>query len=77
MAHASKIYHDVYGKWPTGLLPLARSGSLEVDGWKRPLIYQPFDAAKGYGAVISFGRDGRPGGTGEDADLVVRFGAKP
>jgi hypothetical protein len=40
------------------------------------LIYQPFDPAKGYGSVISYGSDGKPGGSGEAADIEVRFGAE-
>jgi hypothetical protein len=84
VSEASKHYHNQYNAWPKSLTDLTNNprnlvffyceGGM-VDGWRRPLLYQPFDPAKGYGAVISYGRDGRPGGSGEDADLEVRFGA--
>ena len=45
-----------------------------VDAWGHALVLQPFDPAKGYGAIISYGRDGRPGGTGADADIEIRWG---
>ncbi|MCX7005757.1 MAG: type II secretion system protein GspG [Kiritimatiellaeota bacterium] len=84
LERASRIYHVEYGQWPVSLagltnnpraIPFIKFDDLGItDYWSHPLIYQPFDAAKGYGAVISYGRDGQPGGTGEDADLEVRFG---
>ena len=38
------------------------------DPWGRPYVYQiPGDRAE-Y-TVLSYGRDGKPGGTGEDADI--------
>jgi hypothetical protein len=43
------------------------------DGWGHPLVYQPFSANSGFGAVISLGKDGRLGGTGPDADLEFKF----
>jgi len=40
------------------------------DPWGRPYVYQiPGDKAD-Y-TVLSYGRDGKPGGTGEDADIGV------
>jgi hypothetical protein len=82
---ASQSFHVEYGIWPKTLSDLTNNpGNLQfisfdgqrgaTDAWDRVYIYQPFDAAKGYGAVISYGRDGKPGGTGADADLEVRFG---
>jgi general secretion pathway protein G len=40
-----------------------------VDPWKKPYIYSNPGKAATY-QVMSFGRDGQPGGTGEDADIV-------
>jgi general secretion pathway protein G len=40
-----------------------------VDPWGRPYIYKA-PGTKGDFDVVSLGRDGRPGGTGEDADIV-------
>lgn len=77
-------YQAEYKSWPSSLVDLTNnsknlnfvifSDQGAVDGWGHALIFQPFDAAKGYGVVISYGRDGKPGGTGADADLEVRFG---
>src|SRR5205085_4242398 len=38
------------------------------DPWGRPYVYR-VPGAKGDFEVISLGRDGKPGGSGEDADL--------
>ncbi len=38
------------------------------DPWGHPYVYQ-IPGTKGDYAVISYGRDGQPGGTGEDADI--------
>ena len=44
--------------------------SVPNDPWGRPYVYQiPGDKAE-Y-TVLSYGRDGKPGGTGEDADIGV------
>lgn len=60
-----------------GFLTYARTFSLATgDGWLHPLVYKPFDPSVGYGSVISYGRDGQPGGTGADTDIEVRFGEK-
>ncbi len=85
VSEASKHYHAEYHAWPKSLADLTNNpknlvffscGGVIVDGWGRPLIYQPFDPTKGYGSVISNGRDGKPGGSGEAADIEVRFGAE-
>ena len=46
------------------------------DAWGNPIRFKPYDASLGYGSVLSYGCDGRPGGKGEDADIEVRFGAR-
>ena len=49
--------------------PYVRRGELPADPWGRPYIYR---AAPGGGfELVSYGRDGEPGGTGEDRDIVV------
>jgi general secretion pathway protein G len=40
-----------------------------IDPWKKPYIYSNPGKASAY-EVMSFGRDGQPGGTGEDADIM-------
>jgi len=58
-----------------GFLTYARTFLLATgDGWQHPLVYKPFDPSVGYGSVTSYGRDGKPGGVGQDADIEVRFG---
>ncbi|WP_233832782.1 type II secretion system major pseudopilin GspG [Paraburkholderia sp. ZP32-5] len=39
-----------------------------LDPWGHPYVYQ-VPGTKGDYAIISYGRDGQPGGSGEDADL--------
>jgi hypothetical protein len=53
------------------VLPV-RKGYLNctTDGWGRPLIYVTED--KGF-TLTSLGKDGVPGGSGEDADVVRKY----
>ena len=39
-----------------------------IDPWNDPYGYEPPTGERGY-RVFSFGRDGQPGGTGDDADI--------
>jgi Type II secretion system (T2SS), protein G len=70
------------GKWPDSLEKLRgfRAGfnnSDTQDGWGRDLTIVPFNSSLGYGEVVSYGRDGKPGGTGLNKDLSVRFPTAP
>jgi general secretion pathway protein G len=83
---ASVIYESYYGEWPTTLRDLDHNRSNIVfitwgqtgakDGWERPIEFHPYTPSRGYGRVVSLGRDGRPGGEGLDADLEETFGRK-
>ena len=42
--------------------------SAPPDPWGRPYVYRA-PGANGEFELVSFGRDGKPGGTGEDADI--------
>ena len=42
--------------------------SVPLDPWQHPFIYQ-FPAPNGEFNVLSYGKDGKPGGVGENADL--------
>jgi len=42
--------------------------SVPLDPWQHPFIYQ-FPAANGEFNVLSYGKDGKPGGVGDNADL--------
>ena len=44
--------------------------ALPDDPWGRPYVYR-IPGEKAEFEVVSYGRDGKPGGTGEDADLGV------
>jgi general secretion pathway protein G len=44
--------------------------SLPSDPWGRPYVYRS-PGSKGEFEIVSFGRDGKPGGNGEDADIGV------
>jgi hypothetical protein len=77
-------YKAQYGKWPTNLTQLigfrpeltdwAKDAWGKGDNvWGRYVILIPYNESLGYGEVVSYGRDGKPGGTGLDRDLIVRF----
>jgi general secretion pathway protein G len=85
VAEGTRSYQLHYGFWPTGLAdlyPAQNSNHIAFlpsgqwttnDAWGRPLIYTPFDGVLGHGTVVSLGRDGTRGGTGEDADIEQGF----
>lgn len=45
--------------------------AVPVDPWGRPYIYRGSSAAGDF-EIQSMGKDGRPGGSGDDADIVYR-----
>ncbi|WP_223635162.1 type II secretion system protein GspG [Corallococcus sp. EGB] len=67
-----KAYHRLMGSFPSqeqGFTPLIESKVIDappLDPWGHPYVYRMVGKT---GAVLSFGSDGRPGGTGEAADL--------
>ncbi len=67
-----KSHHRLMGHFPSkeeGFTPLIQARLLErvpVDPWGHPYVYWMNGQA---GAVVSYGADGKPGGTGPDADL--------
>ena len=44
--------------------------SVPSDPWGRPYLYR-IPGAKGDFEVVSYGRDGKPGGAGDDADIGI------
>jgi general secretion pathway protein G len=42
--------------------------ALPPDPWGRPYVYRPAD--NGSVVIISYGKDGQPGGSGENADIT-------
>jgi len=61
--------------WPSSLDRLMPHllGEPPIDPWGRPLIYDPKPGGQGY-LLQCLGSDGRPGGAGEAADLLVEDG---
>ena len=71
-------YKAQYGSWPSSLPQLQawQPGLVDTygkDAWGHVIILVPYDESLGYGQLIGYGHDGKPGGTGDDRDLVVRF----
>lgn len=78
-------YHLQYGFWPAELaelypehnsnhvafIPMGQSTTNDAGG--HPLVYTAFDRVLGHGSVVSLGRDGKRGGSGEDADIEQKF----
>ena len=55
------------GHWPESLNAVGHrfsSGAAPKDYWRRSFLYEPGHS------IRSLGRDGRPGGIGEDADVI-------
>ncbi len=68
------LFAEKNGKLPQQLSDLpVREGYLNrtTDEWGRPLIYEIDDA--GIITLGSFGRDGKSGGSGDDADIFHRY----
>lgn len=42
-----------------------------LDPWGNPYVYKPAEDGSGY-ALSSYGKDGRPGGEGDAADIAVQ-----
>lgn len=51
-------------------LPEQYNSSLK-DGWGRNIIYKKYD--DGTVELVSYGKDGIPGGTGSNEDIVFKF----
>jgi hypothetical protein len=78
IAEACEEYKSDYGKWPTNItqLDFKFGGSPAKDAWGNNIIFVPYAGALDYGQLISYGRDGKPGGSGLNRDWVLRFPMK-
>ena len=86
VAASCTAYQAYFGEWPSSLFELERNRSNvvfiawgkagSIDGWGRPIQFHPFNPSVGHGSAVSFGRDGRLGGAGLDADIEITFGEK-
>jgi len=79
IAQALKLYRLQHGKYPTsgeGINALVQAGkngkrymdTLPKDGWNNPFVYLS-PGVHGDFDILSHGGDGRPGGSGFDADI--------
>lgn len=71
-------YEAENGRWPNSLSELQKGPPVYpseycTDAWGRMVIFVPFTNSPGYGKAISYGSDGKPGGTGLDRDFEIRF----
>jgi hypothetical protein len=78
IANACDDYKTFNGRWPKSLSelqtgPPSCASASWTDGWGRTVIFVPYSHALGYGKVISYGRDGKPGGIGLDGDIEIRY----
>ena len=82
---AASEAHRFQGAWPASIQQLLarpdKAGNMAGflkggtnDSWGHPIIFEPFDAARGYGRIISYGADGRPGGRGSGRDIILHYG---
>ena len=74
MFNQVNAFHSKSNRWPANLEEVIKFAHLGtnylVDGWGRALVYVPADYRSGkQGTVTSYGRDGVPGGDGDDADV--------
>jgi hypothetical protein len=65
--------HDSLPKSPRDLPEMPGKGSENQDAWGREIL---MSFADGKATLTSLGRDGKPGGTGEDADMSGVFPLK-
>ena len=81
-AEVCERYKAQYTVWPTNLAQLAEGRPefgepLDKDAWGCQIVFIPYSPVLGYGSLLSYGRDGKPGGTGPDRDLEIRFPTFP
>jgi hypothetical protein len=82
VAEGCDKYYKTNGVWPNSLETLHAfridlNDPWTKDAWGRDVILVPYNVSLGYGEILSLGRDGQPGGSGVDRDLVVRFPTEP
>jgi hypothetical protein len=79
---AATNYFNRIGRWPQSAQELVSNsagiifiypGPPWADAWGNPVIFTPFSRVHGSGSILSYGRDGKPGGTGTDADIEMKF----
>lgn len=80
---ASRQYKSEFGSWPAsftdltnnvkGLVFIEWGNRGPVDPWGNKIIYLPFNQEAGCGLTVSWGADGKPRGTKQDRDRIVKI----
>ena len=80
IAVASQQFKTNSNVWPRSLTELTRDPPYIIfktlppaDAWGNPILYVPYNTNAGCGVAISWGADGKPGGTKQNRDRVVPF----
>jgi len=71
------IYLTKHHRFPASLDELPKRdgyANRTTDGWHRPLLYRIEE--ENFITLFSLGKDGKPGGTGEDADIQRTYRTK-
>ena len=74
-------YNQKYGTWPSNInqLRMFRPDLNEhsKDAFGKDILLTPYNAALGYGTLISYGSDLKPGGVlKQEQDIEIRFPSK-
>jgi general secretion pathway protein G len=86
ISQAATLFEMNFGRWPKDLAELTvneknivyiERGDFERDAWGHKFVFEAADSKHGYCRILSFGRDGKPGGSSYDADLELRFSKDP
>ena len=78
LANGCDEYKRQYGVFPEKIEQLRRFRpdmvASTVDAYGHSVVLVPYNESIGYGELISYGRDGKPGGDNQfDRDIVIRF----
>ena len=80
IAVASQQFKTNSNAWPRSLGALTCDPPYVIfrthetlDPWGNPILYMPYNTNTGCGVCISWGADGKPGGTKQNRDIIVPF----
>ena len=78
LAAACDDYKKQYGGWPTNINQLGMLrpdlNEAKTDAYGHDVVLVPYSEALGYGEIVSYGRDGKLGGSNKfDQDIALRF----
>ena len=70
LAWNCEVYYKDNNHWPENVM---EREDWCKDSYNHPFVYQPYNEASKYGAIISYGRDNKPGGSFWSRDVEIRF----